>query len=363
MANMQSVRLQNGGRFTENLTKIANFILEIGSTTYNAIAHVKMADQILHIVRDYEDGGGYALVDPAGNRTLVDNKSVTVGRLPDVNEVIIPDEKISRKHCIIQIGKTAVKNDDPFLVVSDTNSLNGTTVEYNIKSSPEQQLFQSHDVATMARKDVDENGHEWSNQDNYACRLDANVFAVFDGVSDGPDGAKASAIARDVVEGFDFESTGSSVPVERQLQTCLNNASAIIASQPEQNRTTAVLAKIIEENSQKYICYASAGDSRLYIVDQNGNATQITKDEGEGNKIFNMLGSGSRGVTQTGRLPLLSGDRIVLCTDGITGDNNDDCMPVWMLSRIVNLYPTDPAAMLVRQARKDDDKTVIVVSV
>ena len=70
----------------------------------------------------------------------------------------------------------------------------------------------------------------------------------------------------------------------------LNIARLCIINDASAGRTTAALVKITEQNNCSKLLYASIGDSRIYIVNQEGKARQITKDEGEGRNLARALG-------------------------------------------------------------------------
>ncbi|MDR3298117.1 MAG: protein phosphatase 2C domain-containing protein [Candidatus Nomurabacteria bacterium] len=193
------------------------------------------------------------------------------------------------------------------------------------------------------------------------------LFAVFDGAG-GHVGARAASqsavnTVRDLATKFNLEHQGN-------LAWALNEASRAIESNPEAGMSTAVIAKVIEANGAKKLAFASVGDSRIYIVRENSFALLITKDEGEGKFITNALGripnqeSHSR-VKQLGLVDLWPGDRVVLCSDGVTGDKPEELMSDDQIAATVGLaWNTQQAATeLVEGARKKDDRTAIVFQV
>ena len=129
--------------------------------------------------------------------------------------------------------------------------------------------------------------------------------------------------------------------------------------------STAVIGRILEKDGRKVLLWASVGDSRIYLV-RNGvkDAFQVTKDEGEGNRLWYGLGHNFR-VRQFGELPLMDGDRVVFCSDGVTGDYELDFIPNDEFASIVGGAETaDLAAWsLINRATKRDDRTAIVVEV
>ncbi len=91
----------------------------------------------------------------------------------------------------------------------------------------------------------------------------------------------------------------------------------------------------------------------------------ITHDEGVGKYISNGIGikNGPKApAKQYGEVHLQPGDKIVLCSDGITGDYGDDLMSDAELAYLVNSSRTavEASRKLVSQARKKDDRTAVV---
>ena len=201
-------------------------------------------------------------------------------------------------------------------------------------------------------------------QDAYLARQNEGFFGVFDGAGGEVGGREASHAAADSVnQACDKYNLKSGA----DLAYILNAANQPVRSATNgQGYTTATLAKVIEQDGRKMLAYASVGDSRLYIVHQNGSTDLITRDEGEGNRITNALGiAGDDRTRQYGEIPISSGDKVVLCSDGITGDYGDDLMSEAELGDIVqrSRTPEEATANLVTTARKTDDRTAIVFGI
>lgn len=131
--------------------------------------------------------------------------------------------------------------------------------------------------------------------------------------------------------------------------------------------TTLVVAQVIQRDGMTKLNYVSVGDSRIYIVSKNGETRQITEDEGFRNQITNWIGNKGPNVRQVvhqqGEVELKPGDRVVMCSDGITGDFEPDLMSEKELGNIVrgSHGAQDAANNLVAAARKKDDRTAIVI--
>ncbi len=190
------------------------------------------------------------------------------------------------------------------------------------------------------------------------------IFGVFDGVGGERGGRRASQMA---VEGLRHFAMTRELKTTGELAEVLEKISGVISRDKEAGATTATVAKITREKGRKYLNYVQAGDSRIYVV-RGRDAYQVTRDEGVGHQIDNWLGERAPGVSQMGKFPLMNGDRIVLCTDGVTGDYGDERMSNYEIAEIVNRgvevgSPQVAARILVEEARKHDDRTAIVVEV
>jgi len=203
-------------------------------------------------------------------------------------------------------------------------------------------------------------------EDSMFVRPDQNMYGVFDGAGGHQGGRLASELTASVVREFS-DRYGNSLNSGSSLAFVLNAANERVAKNPDAGLSTAVLAKAVKKDGRTLLAYASVGDSRLYIVDKEGNARQITRDEGEGRFITNAIGEevgpGEGRTQQWGEVALRKGDRIVLCSDGVTGDYGADIMEPRELGFLVSRSQSAQEASknLLANARKFDDRTAIVV--
>jgi serine/threonine protein phosphatase PrpC len=199
-------------------------------------------------------------------------------------------------------------------------------------------------------------------QDRSLIDLALSLFGVFDGVGAYRRSGEAAQLAAETIA--KVCQTGGLPPLEALLEGC-ERADAQIARR-ELGATTATLAWIVGSD----LHYVSVGDSRLYRQSPHDPApVQATVDEGEGNILFNALGLGStRGgaqvAPQRGHLQLARGDKLLLVTDGVTGDFAPDLLSEAELGLAVLVNdPQLAAERLVGIARKRDDRTALVVFV
>ena len=196
------------------------------------------------------------------------------------------------------------------------------------------------------------------NEDAAYYNPEMGVFGVFDGAGGMRGAALASQLSRDTVA-RDVSKRAPETPYELGQILMEANEAAI-----GKGYSTAVVGRILETRGRKTLIYASVGDSRIYVV-RNGQAVPLTRDEGFGNRITNALGIENCRVRQAGEFPLKNGDRVVFCSDGVTGDYEPDFIPDDEFASIVSGAMTaDLAAWsLINRATKRDDRTAIVVEV
>lgn len=179
------------------------------------------------------------------------------------------------------------------------------------------------------------------------------MFGVFDGmgVSEGARGASA------LVANLFFKHRSDSLDAT-QLGGVIDDASRAIAIHFPNDGTTATVARV---DSNGWLHYAHVGDSRLYVL-KNGRIKQITADEGIGNKLANYCGPYTRGCVQAGYLEDDEWDAFMLCSDGVTGDWKEQRLSDEFIEGILKrALPKVACELLVKNSKKDDDKTVIVV--
>ena len=223
------------------------------------------------------------------------------------------------------------------------------------------------------------------NEDSYLA--DPPVFVVADGMGGHDGGDVASAI---VVEEFadmaarGYDATRAAEEVAATLERCQLRIEEYAARQPGPFHagTTAVVALIAEHEGEPAWLLANLGDSRAYrltggrlhqvsvdhsVVQELVETGVITADAAahhpERHVITRALGGTERNEADFFLLPLGSVDRLVLCSDGITGMVDDDAMRE-ILQDVPD--PRDAADALVAAALAGggrDNATVVVVDV
>ncbi|MFC4787072.1 PP2C family protein-serine/threonine phosphatase [Nocardioides sp. MAHUQ-72] len=217
------------------------------------------------------------------------------------------------------------------------------------------------------------------------------VFVVADGMGGHDGGDVASAIVveefgRLADEGYDPR-RGAEV-VARTLQTCQDRIMEYGAAQRARGArgfhagTTAVVALLVEDDGGPQWLLANLGDSRIYrfldgrleqvsvdhsVVQELVDAGAITADDAathpERHVITRALGGPDRAEADYFLLPLPSVERLLLCSDGVTG-MIDDSVIAEILGRTDD--PRDAADQMVAQAVQaggKDNATAVVVDV
>ena len=208
--------------------------------------------------------------------------------------------------------------------------------------------------------------------------IDGNVCAVTDGMGGYSGGEIASTYAVDEIREYlaYLESVG-----QQDLCDAIIHANQRIVNRVASEErlagmgTTAVVTAI--KDNQLY--WASVGDSRLYIyrdgllrqittdhsmVQELLTAGEITKDEMLSHPQRNLL-TRAVGVDEvlevdSGIESILPGDRILLCTDGLSGYVTDDVIASALQSSDDNMMVVESLMDTVYEVGAGDNVTIVV---
>jgi serine/threonine protein phosphatase PrpC len=174
-----------------------------------------------------------------------------------------------------------------------------------------------------------------------------SLFAVADGLGGHAAGEVASALAIEAIAGLD----GRSFPAPDQARQALVEAFAAAhrsvagqaASEPAWRGMGTTLTALLVEGDRAHL--AHVGDSRGYLLRGGGPLRQLTHDQTvaaelarsgryqpelaasqpEWGALTQAIGLGRVVQVEVPEpLPLLAGDQVLLCTDGLTGVVDDD---------------------------------------
>ena len=222
-------------------------------------------------------------------------------------------------------------------------------------------------AAKINREFPDSSEQPSKNEDSLISLPNSGVFGVFDGVGGEVGGREASHTAARVLERKSsamskIKQTTSEDVVEWMRRYFSETRNTLDKS--TRGDTTGVVARLyINETGDPMICIGHLGDSRAYIVDKNGWASRLTNDHGYKNVIYKAMGETDSTRADIVIVPFAEGDRLVLVTDGVTGDRYPDLMSTDAVGRIVHSSssPKKAAEQLVKASTKLDDTTAIVI--
>jgi PPM family protein phosphatase len=226
-------------------------------------------------------------------------------------------------------------------------------------------------------------GTEVNAQDRDAT-VDVGLKGVLLALSDGMGGHQAGEVASALV----LESLGAELsqdgkgPVHRQLEDAVHRANRKVheaAKSAERHGMGATLTAVFIRGTEAYI--AEVGDSRGYLL-RNGRLRQVTRDQSmvqllvdQGvisqadarrapgkNVILQAVGLAPDVRVAIGKLELRRGDRLMLCSDGVSNQITDD-----ELRQIMTDSPPREACetmiALANERGGEDNETVIVADI
>lgn len=222
------------------------------------------------------------------------------------------------------------------------------------------------------------------NQDYYYIDPDGRFFIVADGMGGHAGGQEASQIATETIQAHLERDWQSSIVSEQLLQQALHEANQAILqdqkSHPERADmgTTAVVVMF----RQGCYWFAHIGDSRLYrlrnlkleqITDDHTwvaramKAGDLTLEQARSHPWRHVLSQclGRKDLQQIDVQPmdLQSGDRLLLCSDGLTEELSDTAIA----SHLQPNFAREEAAASLIVAAKDkggrDNITVVIVDI
>ncbi|MDQ1217501.1 serine/threonine protein phosphatase PrpC [Microbacterium arborescens] len=216
-----------------------------------------------------------------------------------------------------------------------------------------------------------------ANEDSYLAA--APVFVVADGMGGHEAGARASAAAVAEFEPLVGVAAVSNQDVRAAIERARANIDALASGQRAAG-TTLTGVVLTRVGDAGYWLTLNIGDSRTYrwargrleqisvdhsvvqeLVDSGQMDAETAARHARRNEITRALGAGSAGQADFWMLPAESGDRILVCSDGLSTELDDE-----RIARILDeeTEPQDAAQRLVHEALLHggrDNVTVIVI--
>ena len=222
-----------------------------------------------------------------------------------------------------------------------------------------------------------------ANEDSHVA--EAMVQAVADGMGGHAAGEVASAIAAATLRdrlAKGVQSVDLMVAAVVEANAAIFQAAHSSSDQRGMGTTVVALAALLSDSGPTRLVLANVGDSRAY-VQRNGSLIRLSVDHSYVQELVNTghiselearthprrnivtraLGIEPTVKVDTWVLPLVQGDRYVLCSDGLVDEVDDD-----QISRILGLarHPQAAAESLVQAANANgghDNTTVVVIDV
>ena len=210
------------------------------------------------------------------------------------------------------------------------------------------------------------------------------VFMVADGMGGHEAGEVASQLCIQTLREAPVLAHGTHSATARQVQQVIERADwRIRQATGARAGTTLSGAVLIEISSVPYWLVANVGDSRTYRLSSSGGLTQISVDHSEVRELIEAgeitaeealvhprrhvvtraLGTGEDAEADFWLLPVEDGDRLLVCSDGLTSELRDEEIHRILSSR---RHPQDAVDSLIDAAIRAggrDNVTVVVVDV
>ncbi|MFL6240461.1 MAG: PP2C family protein-serine/threonine phosphatase [Actinomycetes bacterium] len=186
------------------------------------------------------------------------------------------------------------------------------------------------------------------------------VVCVADGMGGHPAGDVASATGLRTIEAaVDQITADPETELAAALRAAHDAVLALADSEPAYRGmgTTAVVGRVTDDHAH----VAHVGDSRAYLV-RGGAAVQVTHDHNRHGYLTQALGIPQPLDPELVSLALSPGDRLLLCTDGLSGLISEDAIGTFASSGPV----ADACDQLVAAALAAggyDNVTVVLVEV
>lgn len=203
----------------------------------------------------------------------------------------------------------------------------------------------------MAAHGVTHQGRRTSNEDAFLVDATRGLFVVADGMGGHNAGEVASGLAVKTISEFLSDGTRASLDVmDEALRLANDHILAEAGAKPDYTGMGTTVAAVFVSDHDAV--YAHAGDSRVYRL-HKGSLTQLTRDDSWVAAAMNGTKEEARELEQhpmrhvltkvvglrpelqpsIGECPFVSGDVLLLCSDGVHGAVPDEMLAALLGSR------------------------------
>jgi protein phosphatase len=204
---------------------------------------------------------------------------------------------------------------------------------------------------SLAAHGVTHPGRRTSNEDAFLVDSNRGLFIVADGMGGHNAGEVASSLAVKSIGEFLADGTPASLNVlDEALRLANDHILTVAGEQPDYTGTGTTVAAVYVSDHEAV--YAHAGDSRVYLW-HRGELTQLTRDDSWVVAAMNGVSDDARGMEQhpmrhvltkvvglrpelqpsVAECPFVSGDVLLLCSDGVHGSVSDEKLEQLLGSR------------------------------
>ena len=236
--------------------------------------------------------------------------------------------------------------------------LNALAAEMREKKEAEA-AFGNSGAFSVSKNEV-ETGNAGDSADAFYESDADGFFAVFDGA--GEDGHDATQMCtrgiRRALRQYYVDSVQNLFFVANELDVAVKQLGG-------RGFAAGTLVKVLGEgNAPRKMIFVAVGNVRLYVM-RKGKVFQMTQDESNGSVVTNAFGAPNYAAAQGGELDLEYGDRLLICTDGVTGVEEAERLSNAEIAAVLAAMPNDQIAAqrLAKIARRVDDRTLIVKTI
>lgn len=220
----------------------------------------------------------------------------------------------------------------------------------------------------------------FTNGDTVLCNDTLRLYGVFDGVSGGSGkdfenaalAKQASQAASKAIESHYRHKSITPHTIQDatdQSREALIKAREAVIRYGGGGSTTATFFTIKDIQGQAYVVGSHAGDTRLFIQEEpKSPIISLTTDQSRGNYLLHGLFADAQphlyDMDESFAYPIRIGSRIMLCSDGITGDREEQWLSEEEMYQAFDLPTAKEAAeKFIELSKKNDDKTVAVIDI